>query len=274
MKLNTHEFYKLRDFMYQRFGINLSQKQQLIEGRLGNVLEKRGFKSFSDFISHMEADHTGEDVSLVVAKLTTNFTYFYREEQHFEFLRNVALPELVPRISDGNLSIWSAGCSSGEEPYTIAMFLNDYFGGDKHGLDTRILATDISDKVLGIAGSGVYRGEHMTKMPKEWYRKYFSRIQGDEYEVVPQIKKEVIYRKFNLMEPEFRFKKKFHIVFCRNVMIYFDEPTRRKLARKFYDAILPGGYLFIGLSETLIRSEAGFEYVQPSIYRKKGRGNY
>lgn len=269
MKLNTHEFHKLRDLMYQRFGINLSQKHQLIEGRLGNTLEKRGFSSFSDFISHMEADRTGEDVSLIVAKLTTNFTYFYREEQHFDFLQNAALPELVPRIRDGSLNIWSAGCSSGEEPYTMAMFLGDYFNGNKGGLDTRILATDISDKVLTIARNGVYRDEHMTKMPPQWYKKYFNKIGDHEYKVTQQIKQEVIYRKFNLMEPEFCFKKKFHVVFCRNVMIYFDETTRRKLARRFYDTILPGGYLFIGLSETLINSDAGFEYVQPSIYRKR-----
>lgn len=269
MKLNTQEFHKLRDLMYQRFGINLSEKRQLIEGRLGNTLEKRGFHNFSDFISHMELDRTGEDISLVVTKLTTNFTYFYREEQHFDFMRDVALPDIVPAIRDRNLNIWSAGCSSGEEPYTIAMFLSDYFNGDKHGLDTRILATDISDKVLSIARKGEYHDARMTKMPPVWYKKYFNKCGEDEYGVKQQIKNEVIYRKFNLMEPEFSFKRKFHIIFCRNVMIYFDEATRRKLAQRFYDTLLPGGYLFIGLSETLIKSGGGLEYVQPSIYRKR-----
>lgn len=269
MNLNTQEFCKLRDLMYQRFGINLSEKRQLIEGRLGNVLEKRGFSSFSHFISHMESDRSGEDISLIVTKLTTNFTYFYREEQHFDFMGRVILPELIPHLKDGNLNIWSAGCSSGEEPYTIAMYLADYFNGERKGLDSRILATDISDKVLSIAHSGVYPGERMTKMPPSWHKKYFNKVGEDEFGVKQELKREVIYRKFNLMEPEFCFKKKFHIIFCRNVMIYFDEVTRRKLAQKFYDTLLPGGYLFIGLSETLIKSGGGLEYVQPSIYKKK-----
>lgn len=268
MTLNDREFQRMRDFMYQKFGINLSEKRLLIEGRLSNVLERKGYHSFTEFIDHLETDKTGEDLSLVVTRLTTNFTYFYREEEHFDFMKNIALPTLVPKIRDGNLSIWSAGCSSGEEPYTIAMFLDDYFGGNKKGLDTRILATDISDKVMRIAQKGVYPEDRMTKMPKTWSKKYFKKVGTDEYEINQEIKKEIIYRKFNLMEPEFRFRRKFHIIFCRNVMIYFDQETRLRLVRKFYDALAPGGFLFIGLSETLGKSNSRFEYVQPSIYRK------
>ncbi len=268
MQLKDQEFFRLRDYMYQNFGINLSQKKALIEGRLSNTLKEKGYPDFSAFIDHLEADKTGEDISLVVTKLTTNFTYFMREEQHFDFMKNVALPEILPTIRDKNLCIWSAGCSSGEEPYSIAMFLDEYFGGNKKGLDTKILATDISDKVLRSAHRGIYQEERMTKMPSSWYQKYFKKLSDEEYEVKPQIREEVIFRKFNLMEPTFQFKKKFHIIFCRNVMIYFDAQTRTRLAQKYYDCLNPGGYLFIGLSETLINSNTRFDYVRPSIYRK------
>ncbi|MBC5646737.1 CheR family methyltransferase [Christensenella tenuis] len=269
MDLNEREFCRLRDFMYGKFGINLSEKKTLIEGRLSNTLSAKGFKSFTEFIDHLEKDKTGEDLSLVVTKLTTNFTYFYREEQHIEFMKKVALNEILPTIRDGNLNIWSAGCSSGEEPYTIAMFLDEYFQGRRTDLDKRILATDISDKVLNIAQKGVYHDDRMTRMPPNWQKAYFKHLGGDEFEVKPKIKQEIIFRKFNLMEPVFRFKRKFHIIFCRNVMIYFDANTINKLTQRFYDALMPGGYLFIGLSETLLKHHTNFEYVQPSIYRKK-----
>ncbi len=268
MKLTDSEFQRMRDFMYRRFGINLAQKRLLIEGRMATILQKKGYGSFSDFMDHMEKDTTGEDLSLIITRLTTNFTYFYREEHHFDFLKNIALPEILPRVRDNSLGIWSAGCSSGEEPFTIAMLLDDYFGGNKRGMDTRVLATDISDRVLRIAQQGVYPEERMTKIPPTWKGKYFVHKEGPDYEVKPAIKKEVIYRKFNLMEPEFRFKQKFHVIFCRNVMIYFDNETRQALTKRFYDALLPGGYFFIGLSETLGKSYNGFKYVQPSIYQK------
>lgn len=269
MQLKEQEFHRLRDYMYQNFGINLSEKKLLIEGRMANALKQKGFHSFGEFIDHLEKDDTGEDVSMLVTKLTTNFTYFMREEQHFDFMKEVALAESVAKIRDGNLCIWSAGCSSGEEPYTIAMLIDEYFKGNKRGIDTKVLATDISDKVLRIAKTGVYKDERMNRMPPYWSKKYFRKAGDDTYEVKQEIKNEVIFRKFNLMEPVFHFKRKFHMIFCRNVMIYFDSQTRGRLAKKFYDSLHPGGYLFIGLSETLINNETDFEYVRPSIYRKK-----
>lgn len=269
MKLTTDEFHRLRDFMYNRFGIDLKEKRLLVESRLQTTLEQKGYNSFSEFLNHLEKDKTGEDLSLVVTRMTTNFTYFYREEQHFNYLRNTVLPEIVPKIRDGNLNIWSAGCSSGEEPYTLAMFLSDYFGRNKK-LDTRILATDISDKVLRLASEGVYSEERMTRMPPSWKKAYFTPIGNGNYEVKPEIRKEVIFRKFNLMEPAFTFKKKFHIIFCRNVMIYFDDRTRMELAKRFWNTLMPGGYLFIGLSETLFHNDAQFEFVKSSTYRRRG----
>jgi chemotaxis protein methyltransferase CheR len=249
MLLEDRDFIRLRDLMYSNFGINLAHKQKLIETRLNAVVTQKGFTDFSEYIDHILGDATGE-------------------EQHFKFMQAIALPEIVPRIRDNNLCIWSAGCSSGEEPYSIAMTLDDYFAGAKMNLDTRILATDISAKVLNAACAGVYSPDRMSKIPAHWMEKHFLKAQGDTYRVKPAVQKEVIFRNFNLMEKSFAFKKKFHIVFCRNVMIYFDAATREELAGRFYECIQPGGYLFIGMSETLASNKTEFKYISPSIYKK------
>jgi len=267
MQLTDSEFFKLRDYMYDNFGINLAQKRTLIEGRLQAVVTQKGFDNFTQYIDNLIEDKTGGEVSMLVSKLTTNFTYFMREEQHFEFMRNVVLPESLPNIKDNSLAIWSAGCSSGEEPYTIAMVLDDYFKGNKRGLDTRVLATDISDRVMNQAKQGIYSEERINKLSDNWRKKYFTQLGPDSYQVKPNIKNEVIFRKFNLMDP-IKFKRKFHLIFCRNVMIYFDAPTRQKLTEKYFQNLVPGGYLFIGMSESLANTNTSFDYVKPSIYRK------
>ncbi len=268
MQLKDQDFYRLRDFMYNTFGINLAQKRMLIESRLSHIATQKGFDDFSAYIESIMSDPTGKELSILVSKLTTNFTYFMREEQHFDFMRRVALPEIMPTIRDNNLCIWSAGCSSGEEPYTIAMTLDEYFGESMPRLDKKILATDISANVLNAAAEAVYPFERLNKVPDAWTKKYFTKVKENVYQVAPRVKNEVIFRSFNLMETSFNFKKKFHIIFCRNVMIYFDSKTREALAQRFYEALERGGYLFIGMSETLINSNTSFKYISPSIYRK------
>jgi len=272
MQLTDSDFFKMRDFMYQNFGINLSQKRTLIEGRLSNVLKQRGFNNFTEYVDHVLSSKSDEEISLLVSKLTTNFTYFLREDQHFDFMTQTAFPEILPNIKNKSLAIWSAGCSSGEEPYTIAMVIDNYFKGNKKGMDTRVLATDISDNVLRKAKNGVYNADRMTRLPDTWIKKYFTKIDEETYQVSSAIKQEVIFRKFNLMEPVFHFKRKFDIIFCRNVMIYFDNAVRLALVKKYAENLRPGGYLFIGLSENLVHSnDIPLQYVRPSIYRKVER---
>ncbi len=268
MQLSDQDFYRLRDYMYDTFGINLAQKRVLIESRLSMLVTQKGFRDFTEYIEHIMKDPSGKEISILVSKLTTNFTYFMREEQHFEFLRKTALPEMMPRIRDNNLAIWSAGCSSGEEPYTIAMVLDDYFHGGSLGLNKKLLATDISANVLNAAAEGVYSLDRMNKLPEQWIKKYFIKVKENAYQISPQIKDEVIFKSFNLMETNFAFRRKFHVIFCRNVMIYFDAKTREALAGRFYDALENGGYLLIGMSETLLNSKTSFKYVSPSIYKK------
>jgi chemotaxis protein methyltransferase CheR len=267
MELKDQDFYRLRDYMYNTFGINLAQKRVLIESRLSLIVQQKGFNDFTDYIDHIMADASGKEISTLVSKLTTNFTYFMREEQHFEFLKKTALPEIMPRIRDNSLAIWSAGCSSGEEPYTIAMVLDDYFK-TAPTLNKQLLATDISANVLNAAAEGVYPLDRMNKLPEQWVKKYFVKVKENAYQIGPSIKNEVIFKSFNLMETNFAFRRKFHIIFCRNVMIYFDAKTRESLACRFYDALENGGYLIIGMSETLLNSKTNFKYVSPSIYKK------
>ena len=190
-----------------------------------------------------------------------------REEEHFRFFRDKILPELVIRVKSKDLRIWSAGCSSGEEPYTLAMIIDEFFGNEKFFWDTKILATDISSKVLDEAQKGVYRNEELAAIPKSWKLAYFSSYDDENSVISDKIKDEVIFRRFNLME-KFPFKRKFHVIFCRNVMIYFDEETKKNLIDKFYNCLEDGVYLFIVLSETLNRDPNKFKAVMPSVYRK------
>ena len=263
-------FLQLVAYMRDQYGINLEQKRTLVEGRLSSYITQQGFKSLEDYFRHVQSDKSGQEAKMLVTRLTTNYTYFMREEQHYKFLSQTVLPQLVSTLSAKDMRIWSAGSSSGEEAYTTAMLIDDYFGGHKNGWDTKILATDISPSVLKQALTGVYPADRLQNVSEVWKERYFIKLPDGHYEVISRLKEEVIFRSFNLMEPHFPFKKKFHVIFCRNVMIYFNKPTREALISKFYQAIEPGGYLFIGLSETISKGDSPFTFVSPSIYRKEG----
>jgi chemotaxis protein methyltransferase CheR len=172
-------------------------------------------------------------------------------------------------VQNRDIGIWSAGCSTGEEPYTIAMIIDEFFADDKKWWDTRILATDISGKVLEKAGLGIYSSESLSYVPVRWRNKYFRKHGENTYIIDDRIKKEIIFRKFNLMEDIYPLRRKFHVIFCRNVMIYFDKITKDRLVEKFYNFTEPGGYLFIGHSESLNRNESGYKYIMPAVYRKE-----
>jgi chemotaxis protein methyltransferase CheR len=189
---------------------------------------------------------------MILNRLTTNYTFFMREREHLDYFCKTIIPTLVRQHQkDKVLSIWSAGCSSGEEPYNITMFLFDYLGDAAKNWDTRILATDISDQSLVKARQGIY--DLPDTVPSEWKLKYFTRMPNGHYMVTPKVRNNVIFQHFNLMDP-IRFRRKFDVIFCRNVMIYFDQPTRDALTERFYEATVPGGYLLISYSENLGRN--------------------
>lgn len=267
--LSDEEFLRIADYMKQRYGIDLHQKKIIINGRLENYIKRGGWSSFNEFMNAVENDATGNQEKMLVNFLTTNHTYFMREFEHFDYFRKVVLPWLKTKESRSkDLRIWCGAASSGEEPYMIAMVLYDFFGLERDQWDTKILATDISTKVLQKAVAGVYNEEQLDKLPDQWKRHFFKHQSGsDQYVVTDELKREVIFRQFNLMDP-LPFKKKLHTVFLRNVMIYFDEPTKKDLVQRVYDAMEPGGYLFIGTTETLDRSSTPFQIIQPSIFRK------
>lgn len=267
--INQKEFNQLTAFIKANYGIHLkAEKEALVMGRLQNVLIQNGIKSFTEYYEYLITDKTGIAVSTLLDKITTNHTFFMREAEHFNYFRDVALPYLEKKVMDRDLRIWCAGCSSGEEPYTLAMILDEYCEKNKLYWDKKILATDISNKVLEEAKKGEYTNKEVETLPAKWKISYINR-KDTEYSVFcDKIRNEVLFRKFNLMETVFPFKKKFHVIFCRNVMIYFDERTRTNLVNKFCNLLEPGGYLFIGHSEALNREKTSLKYIMPAVYRK------
>lgn len=249
MQINETDFHRMVDFIHKNYGIDLSQKRQLITGRLSASLRQRGYENFSDFVNHLLKYQDNDEITLVLNKLTTNYTFFMREKEHLDYFSKQIIPELVRRHQrDKVLSIWSAGCASGEEPYNLTMLLMDYLGPSAREWDTRILATDISAQALESARRGVY--ELPDTIPADWRRKYFVDNHNGTHTVTPAVRDNVIFQSFNLMNP-IQFRRKFDVIFCRNVMIYFDQPTKDALVRRFYDATVPGGYLLISYSENL-----------------------
>ena len=269
IKISNKEFEMFSDYIRENYGIYLKEeKKTLVINRLYNEFVNSNCKTLKQYLEYILSDKSGEALNILINKITTNYTFFMREAEHFYFFRDKVLPYLLSTVKDKDLRIWSAGCSTGQEPYTIAMIIDDYLKEDKKLWDTKILATDISSKVLNEAMEGIYSKDQIKLLPSQWRLSYFKRIDNENYMIVDNIKKEVIFRKFNLMNKVFPFRKKFHVIFCRNVMIYFDSKTRTELINKFYDILEYGGYLFIGLTESIQRNESKFQYVMPSVYRK------
>jgi len=267
--ITQKEFRQLAAFIKSNYGIHLKEeKKTLVTGRLQNELAKNNFNSFSEYFEYILSDKSGNAVATLIEKITTNHTFFMRESNHFFYFRDKVLPHLKKTITDKDLRIWSAGCSSGEEPYTLAMIIDEFFGEEKVLWDTKVLATDISTKVLEEAKRGIYSIEDTDVLPPQWKLKYLKNLDDKNSVITDKIKKEVIFRRFNLMDRIFPFRKKFHVIFCRNVMIYFDAQTKRELVNKFYDLTEYGGYLFIGHSESLNRNETKYKYIMPAVYRK------
>ena len=263
------EFLRISQYLKTRYGIDMTHKKEIVDGRLTNSMRKHGWDSYTAYMNAVESDATGELERELVNLLTTNHTYFMREFEHFDFLKNEVLPELKQKEAVGrDLRIWCGAASSGEEPYMLAMLLMDFFGLEHDSWDTKVLATDISTDVLKTAIKGVYTKEQVDELPQNWKRRFLKSTDGGaRYEVTEELKQEVLFRQFNLMDP-FPFRRRLHIIFLRNVMIYFDKETKRRLIQKVYDALEPGGYLFIGRTETIDRENAPFHMIQPSIFRK------
>ncbi len=273
MRITDKEFDQMRLLISQKFGINLSEeKKSLLVGRLQKILRTGGFQSFDQYYDNLLKDRSGKAISGLIDHISTNHTYFNREKAHFDYFRSHVLPEVLRKLrqqKSNDLRIWCAGCSSGEEPYMLLMLMHEVLGDDYRQFDAGLLATDISDRVLHTAKQGIYPLDRIEALSDQQKRKYFSRCDGERVQISEELRREVVFRRFNLMNEKFPFRKQFHIIFCRNVMIYFDRETRDALVKRFHAATEPGGYLFIGHSETLGREQPLYEYLIPAAYRKK-----
>ena len=267
MQLSDSDFHRLVRFVQDNYGINLKQKRLLINSRLSATLQAQGYHDFKGFVDDLLKKKDKEHIELLLNKLTTNYTYFMREKDHYQFFMDTILPDITKRNERKKvLSIWSAGCSTGEEPYNISMCIKEYLGANAGAWDTRVLATDISQRVLSQAKDPSY--ELPVDIPPSWRTRYFVKRKDGSgmYTVTPEIRRNVIFRTFNLMDP-IRFKLKFDVIFCRNVMIYFDQPTKDALIQRFYNASSPGGYLLIGHSEN-ISKDSPYRMLRPATFRK------
>jgi chemotaxis protein methyltransferase CheR len=262
--LQREEFGRFRNLLYDRFGIDLREgKEELVSARLGKKIRELGFTSFSEYFEYVTSGRESDAMPDMVDLLTTNHTAFFRETSHFDFMRGV-LAELKPRKA--TVRIWSAACSSGEEPYSIAMTaLEDLAPGR-----FEIVATDLSNRVLKAANSAIYAEERVRGIPSDILRKHFLRGEGKAtgyYRVKPVVSSHVKFHRLNLVD-NYSHSAPFSMIWCRNVMIYFDKPTQEHVVNRLSDWLEPGGYLFIGHSEAMNGVRHSLRYIQPAVYRK------
>jgi chemotaxis protein methyltransferase CheR len=259
IELKDIDFEKISRFVYDLCGIHLHEgKKELVKARLGKRLREGNFRSFSEYYRYVTTQQGADELICMIDSLSTNLTSFFREIEHFQLLREM-IPDIVKMSRRGRIPkvrIWSAGCSTGEEPYTIAMILRELFNNGQ--ADIKIIASDISTRVLNTAVKGIYSEEKVKSISPDLLRKYFQVGQGDwrgHYRVKKEIYEIIDFVRFNLMEA-LAYNDPFDVIFCRNVM------------RKFYGYLKEGGYLFVGRSESLTGMNHQFKYIEPSVYQK------
>lgn len=266
--LSDEDFYRLRDIIYREAGIKLNDlKKVLMQSRLIKRLRTLKLDSFTDYHDYLLSHYEDEKINFINA-ITTNKTDFFRENDHFEYMKNVILPAFDKKGLK-ELRIWSAGCSTGEEPYTIAMTVFDYYGR-RQMPELLLLATDIDTQVLQKGVTGTYAAERLATVDEDEVKKYFD-SDGSEprsYTVKDFVKSKVYFRRLNLLQDEYPMKKQFDIIFCRNVIIYFDRETQAKLFNNFYRYLKDDGYLLIGHSENITSITDKFSLSGRTIYKK------
>ena len=271
--ISDADFGRLRTLIYSHSGINLNaDKKTMLELRIRQRLHSLNLNSYDEYCEFLFGGHgQKEELVHLIDVVTTNKTDFFREPDHFDFLTQKALPDLTARNQNGRpILIWSAGCSTGEEPYTLAMVLNEY-GQNHPGFRFRVRATDISTKVLAKASRAVFTEEVVNPVPIEMRRKYFMRSRDPEsslLRVVPELRRLVEFRRLNFMDADFGFDDPADAIFCRNVIIYFDRPTQERILRKLAAELVPGGFAFVGHSESLHGMDVPLVPIAPALYRK------
>ena len=267
--ITAKEFQQFRTLIYDESGISLSdQKTSLLASRLSKRLRDLNLGTFSEYYAKVMEDQTREEFTRLLDLISTNKTDFFREPKHFDFLRERILPELN---TTKQIRIWSSACSTGEEPYTIAMTLYEGVQNPERW-DFKILASDLSTRVLAKAAAGMYDEDRFRGMPPDVVQRHFLRGRGDQtgfFKVKPHLASAIAFRRLNLMDDRFPIKNPLDLIFCRNVMIYFDRPTQGTLVNKLHHYLKPGGYLFIGHSESLQWVTHPFKSLAPTIYQRE-----
>ncbi len=270
LDLSEKDFQRFSTLVYEQAGINLHQgKKELLRARLAKRIRELGFGSFSEYYEHLIRDETGDELVHMLNCIATNLTRFFREEAHFEFLAQVVYPEFKQVLKhSGNqvlFKVWSAACSTGEEPYSIAIHASCHLD-----CDFQILATDISTKALDKATKAIYPQNHLSQVPAHMISRFFLKGFGPKQGYVrlkPQIRSRVSFFRHNLMDPP-PMQEKMDVVFCRNVLIYFDRHTQKKVVENIASVLKPGGYLLVGHAESLNGAVPQLRYVRPAVYRK------
>jgi chemotaxis protein methyltransferase CheR len=249
-----------------------TDKKALVTARLNKRLTQLGYSNFHQYCMLLSTPAGKEELPQLLDLITTNFTHFFREPKHFEYLYDHILPEWSKRLEHHRtpFRVWSAGCSTGEEPYSVAILLADYFK-NQSPVTWQVLATDISHRVLDHAQQGVYKNIQIKKVRTEWLRQYF-RIGVDQWEgfyrIKPTLRSQIQFEHVNLFQPSYPFRSGFHVIFCRNVMIYFNRDTQEELFKRLTKYLVPGGFLIVGHSEGLTSIKHSMHKIYPSVVQK------
>jgi chemotaxis protein methyltransferase CheR len=273
--ITESEYEFVRKIVYENSRINLGpSKKELVMARLSKRLRALDLASYADYINLLKSPAGCDEMTNLIDSISTNHTYFFREPQHFDFLSQVILPQFCEQEGKApghTFKVWSAATSSGEEPYTISLILDDYFTTRVKGWNWNILCTDISTRVLAKAEQGIFAKDRLGPVRPDWLIRYFDKGVGESdgyFRVKESIRRNLNFTALNLLAPSYPFRETFQVIFCRNVMIYFDRETQQELIEKMYPLIEPGGYLIIGHAESLTNIKHPLKLVKPSIYRK------
>lgn len=272
IELTDAEFHTIYEYVRRQYGLNLEKKKYLIESRLWIELAHCKVETYSEYWRMVRADASGVLERRMMDQLTTNYTFFCREEQHFAFLQDVVLPEHRAQAAGRPLSFWCAGCSTGQECYTLAMHLLDCRQRGLLNDPFSILGSDLSSQAVATARKGEYPSSEYARLSPEWQQSYCTPFSAGSFKVRPEVASYVSFEQCNLLEPRTQCQR-FDVVLCRNVLIYFRDDARRRLIRCLEESVAPGGYLFVGHTESLMNCPTSLEYVQPAVYRKKAGGS-
>lgn len=267
--MTDDEFVLIQELADQVLNVPLgSNMRRVVTNQLQPILHKHGFTNFRQLCDYFQKGASQADIAAVLNIITPDHTFFFRERDHFDFFLRKFLPEQLRKDKNHDFRIWCAACSTGEEPYTLAMLLADFFH-NYPAWETGILATDISRISLEKALRGVYNNDRTAGVPPHYKSAFLQPGPGGEWQVTEKLRRLITFRCLNLMTPQYPFRQPFDAIFCRNVLIYFDENAIRQVIGHFYDFTQPGGYLFIGASESLQTLNTPWKYVAPGIYQKE-----